>query len=126
VDINVREYNSRVVYVLGAVRVPGRYALGQKPLTVRDIVIQAGLPTVQAANWRAFVVRQTEDGPVYLHVNLNKLLYRGRMENNVQLQTGDTVYVPMTFLDSFASFLGRIFGPIFGISRTVVGPAAAF
>ena len=122
VQVTVRDYNSRVVYVLGAVARPGKFSMKDKPVTLREIIYQAGLPTERAATWRAFIVRQTPSGPVYKHVNLYNILYRGRLEKNVELQTGDIVYVPMTVLDTIVGYIGRIFGPILGLARTTAGP----
>ncbi|MBI4396170.1 MAG: polysaccharide export protein [Elusimicrobia bacterium] len=121
VDVIIRQYNSRVVYVLGQVQLPGRYVL-ERTLTLRDVIFQAGLPTERAANWRAFVVRQTEKGPVYIHINLHRVLYRANLENNIELQPGDVIYVPMGYLDSVFVFIGRVLSPIFGVSNSLVRP----
>lgn len=116
VDVLVKEYHSRVVYVMGAVQAPGKYPIGGEPVTLRDIIIQAGLPTERAARWRVFIVRQTPEGPIYKHVNLYKILYRGELKNNLELESGDIVYLPMTLMDAFVTYLGRIFGPIVGFT----------
>ncbi|MGQ0644298.1 MAG: polysaccharide biosynthesis/export family protein [Elusimicrobiota bacterium] len=125
VMVTVKEYSSRVVYVLGQVRLPGRYPMQDRLMTVRDAIVLAGLPTDRAATWRVFVVRQGEDGVSYKHVNLTRILYRGRLENNLILQSGDILYVPMGFLDTVTTFVGRIVGPIIGIGRAAATSVAA-
>lgn len=121
VEVSIVEYNSQSVYVLGAVREPGRYPLVKgKPSTIRDAVVAAKLPTEQAALWRVWVIRQTHRGPAYKHVNLHKILYRGQAEEDVDLRPGDIVYLPMGLLDTFVSFIGRILEPITGVGRNAV------
>lgn len=126
VEVTVKEYNSRVVYVLGAVKTPGKYPMKGSPLTVRDILYAAGLPNERAANWRIFVIREGTQGPTYKHVNAYKILYRGETDNNIQLETNDIVYVPMGIVDGIVSYIGRIVGPILGLTRTVAGAAVGF
>lgn len=122
VNVRVAQYNSRVVYVLGHVRNPGRYPMLDRLMTIRDAVVAAGLPRESAALWRAFVVRQTESGPDYIHVNLDRVLHRGHLENNIILRPGDTVYLPPGILDAIAGWIGRITAPIFGTASSLVIP----
>lgn len=117
VEVTVKEYNSRVVYVVGAVKSPGKYPLKNDPLTLRDAIFMAGLPTDRAALWRVFIVRQTPKGPKPLWVNFNKIYYRGQLERDLELESGDIIYVPMGFLDTLSIFIGRIVGPIIGAAR---------
>lgn len=124
VEVTVKEYKSRVVYVMGAVHRPGRYNMGGNPLTIRDLMMLADLPTDRAALWRAFVIRQENGKVVYHHVNLHKILYRGQMKNNIELHTGDIVYVPMGILDAITSFIGRIVEPVFGVTRGAIAAAS--
>lgn len=121
VEVSVTEYNSQVVYVLGAVTTPGKYPLIKgRPMTLRDVIVAAGLPTPRAALWRVWVVRQGEDGPLYTHVNFGKVLYRGKLRDNLELQNGDVVYLPMGILDNIVVFIGRILSPITGVTRAAV------
>ena len=94
----------------------------EKLVTLRGAVVLAGMPTDRAALWRTFVVRHREDGGTEIrHVDLYKIFYRGRLENDIVLQPGDTVVVPMTILDGLASFVGRILGPIVGVGTSAMG-----
>jgi len=124
VEVTVIQYISQGVYVLGAVSNPGRYPLvAGKPMTLRDIVVAAGLPLESAALWRCWIVRQGEPGqqPTMRHIDLYKIMYRGRMDDNVDLQSGDIVYLPYTILDSFVNFIGRIASPVTGTARRLAG-----
>ena len=124
VEVTVIQYVSQGVYVLGAVNTPGRYPLvAGKPMTLRDIIVAAGLPLEGAALWRCWIVRQGDAGqqPTMRHIDLYKIMYRGRMDDNVDLQSGDVVYLPYTILDSIVNFLGRVASPFTGVARRLVG-----
>jgi polysaccharide export outer membrane protein len=122
VEISVEQYNSQVVYVLGAVGHEGKYPLIKgRPMTLRDALVGAGLPTPRAALWRVFVIRQSDNGPVSQHINCYEIIYRNDLTNNISLEAGDVVYVPMTLLDTIASFFGRIVSPIFGTASRTAG-----
>lgn len=120
VEILVIQNNSRFVYVMGEVARPGKYFMQDKLVTIRDVIMEAGLLTQASAGWRAFIVRQTSHGPIYIHVNLYKIMYRGEFENNLALQPGDIVHVPMGIFDTIANFLGRILAPVVGVGRTLI------
>ncbi|MBV9080232.1 MAG: sugar transferase, partial [Elusimicrobia bacterium] len=120
VEVTVIQYNSQVVYVLGAVDHPGRFPLVKgRPMTLKDVVNAAGLPLPGAALWRTWVIHQAEPGKpaVMRHIDLYRILYRGRNEDNINLQAGDVVYLPYQVLDSIVILIGRVFGPITGVAR---------
>jgi len=119
VAVTVTEFNSRVVYILGEVHNPGKYPLRDQLITLRDAIVSAGLPTERAAEWRVFVIRQGVNRVEYKHVNLRRILYRGRLDNNLVLQPGDIVFVPMGFIDGVVAFIGRVTGPLLGLGRSV-------
>ena len=89
-------------------------------MTLRDAVVDAGLATQRAANWRAFVIRQTDDGPSTKHVNIHKIINRGHLDHNIFLESGDIVYVPLTLLDKLVLFVGRITGPLVGLADRII------
>ena len=89
--------------------------------TVRDAIAEAGLPTGIAATWRTYVITPRTKRPIYRTINLYKILYRGRMEQNLRLQPGDIVYVPSTILGKVSSSLSHILDPFFK-ARAVTEP----
>jgi polysaccharide export outer membrane protein len=125
VDVEVSAWNSRFIYVLGAVRQPGKYNLRDRIPTLRDALNIAGLPTDRAALWRVFVVRRDpQTGKVrYIPINAYRILYRGKLEHDITIEPGDTVYVPMGLLDQLATFVGRIISPIAGAATNTVRAA---
>ncbi|MFH1571604.1 MAG: SLBB domain-containing protein [Gemmatimonadota bacterium] len=104
VDVEVTEFNSQVVSLLGAIRQSdrpgyrtgqGRYALKTKT-TILDMILEAGGTTPDAQLNRVQLIR---DGRSH-QVDVQRVLDTGDRERNVILQGGDIVIVPGTELRS--------------------------
>jgi polysaccharide biosynthesis/export protein len=103
VAIEVEQYRSRSIFVVGEVRSPGKYALSGE-MTLIEALAQAG-STTQAAGAEVLVLRPSEaaDGTQLepgatpanrtTRVNLSDL-QSGKVLNDVILGEGDTVFVP--------------------------------
>lgn len=83
------------VIVLGEVRTP-RVVRFQRRITLLEAVAEAGSVKVSAWERRAFIVRGSLRSPVVLPVNL-RLVATGRAPD-VELRSGDIVFVPKTAL----------------------------
>jgi Periplasmic protein involved in polysaccharide export len=112
ITIDMLQYRSQVIYVLGEVNRPGEYSTAGKTITVRDAVIMAGLPAPFAATNRVFVITPHPRRPREQVVNLARILERGETMNNIIVQPGDIVYVPNTLLGKLNDFFSAIFSPI--------------
>lgn len=113
VSVAIVEYNSKAVYVVGSVSNPGRYPMKGDHINLRDALVLAGLPTDVAAMYRARIVRETEDGPIDIDVNVKDLLYKGEMDKNYELEPGDIVYVPMSRFVKTTNYMNQALGPVF-------------
>ncbi len=104
VTVSVQQYASKSVYLLGAVRRVGEYPLKVRT-TLLEIITQAGGLT-EDAGLTCIVIRPKEKretaSPVMpqqaeqeeaVSVNLKDLM-KGDLVQNVELQDGDTVFVP--------------------------------
>jgi polysaccharide export outer membrane protein len=89
VTVSVKEIRSRPVYFLGGIVKPGPMQLTQE-LTVLQALASVGGPTAGADLESAFILR----GGTRIPVNLQDMLQRGNMTQNLRLQPGDTVVVP--------------------------------
>jgi polysaccharide export outer membrane protein len=89
VQVTVKEVRSRPVYFAGAVIRPGQLQLTQE-LTVLQGLSAVGGPAPNADLESAFIDRGGKRVPV----NLQEILQRGTMTQNIRLQPGDTVVVP--------------------------------
>ena len=100
VTVAVQEYRSQKVFVLGDAEKPGTYPLTGRS-SLLDILSQAGGPAKSAGRQVVVVRFPTSEGPVApgaagstaFRVNLKKLL-DGDASENIQLESGDTIYVP--------------------------------
>ncbi len=117
VIVDIESFNSRFIYVLGAVRVPGRYALKDSVLTLRDAVFLAGMPAEDADLKRLVVVNPDFEEPIATGVDFMEIMYGGRMKYDIALNEGDIVFLPYTkfsktvrTLDQVATPLGKAAG----------------
>ena len=100
VSVSVQEYRSQRVFVLGEVEKAGTYAM-TGPTTLLDVLSQAGGPGKSAGRQVVVVRVPMSDGPVTpgaagsvtLRANLKRLL-DGATDENILLQSGDTVFIP--------------------------------
>jgi polysaccharide export outer membrane protein len=103
VAIEVEQYRSRSIFVVGEVRSPGKYALAGE-MTLIEALAQAGSTTALAGS-EAMILHpadpsrpeQAEPGATpdsrTTRVNLTDL-QSGKILNNVMLREGDTVFIP--------------------------------
>jgi polysaccharide export outer membrane protein len=104
VSVTVETYGSQRIFLVGEVRQPGMYPLRGK-MSLMEALARAG-STTQMAGGEAFVVRRTDrsaSGAVLpeqasepsdvTRVDLTEL-HRGRLDQNISLSDGDTVFVP--------------------------------
>jgi polysaccharide export outer membrane protein len=94
VTVNIVEYQSRKVYLIGAVTSPGPYdVLGR--LTLLKLISQAGGLTADAGN-EIVVMRQLPDGSkTSLKISVEDLLLKGDPSLDIPLQPEDVVSIPV-------------------------------
>ncbi len=101
VHLQIQGYHSLQYFISGAVKNPGMYELEFTP-SIMDLIAKAGGVLPERGNL-AYVIRGTapaanaKDGtkPAPIKVDLVKLLDEGDMSQNIRLQSGDTIYVPL-------------------------------
>ena len=103
VAIEVEQYRSRSIFVVGEVRSPGKYALAGE-MTLIEALAQAG-STTPAAGTEVLILHSADPSrpeqaePAATpdnrttRVNLSDL-QSGKILNNVMLREGDTVFIP--------------------------------
>jgi polysaccharide export outer membrane protein len=93
VTVQVKQINSRKVYVVGEVAKPGFYPLGG-PTTVLQMIASAGGP-LEYAKTKDIVVNRTDNGKALsFKVNYNDLERGKNLQQNILLKPGDTIVVP--------------------------------
>ncbi len=94
VTVAVEEMNSRKFNVLGEVQRPGSFSL-IRPTSVLDALAQAGGFREFAKVKKIYVLRRTSaGGTVKLPFNYKRVTQGQDVQNDVELQAGDTVIVP--------------------------------
>jgi polysaccharide export outer membrane protein len=93
VTVAVLEINSYKVYVLGQVTTPGEFR-PRGPVTVLQALSLAGGLTRFAQADQIVIVRRDRRGERRIPFSQSEVIEDGRLEENIQLRTGDTVIVP--------------------------------
>jgi len=124
VTITIAGYNSKMVYVIGEVGVPGRIYMRGDTITVREALLQAGLPLLSASTAKCRLITPAPDGLATIkYVNVFKLLYEGDLREDLAMKPGDTLYIPATILAKAMRVIQPVSQPI-GEAGSVARPIA--
>ena len=112
VTVTIVQYNSKVVYVIGEVGRPGKFIMRGDAIKLREAILAAGLPTRDAALGRVHVIKPDLNAPSVRVINLKRILYKGKLQDDVDLYPGEIVVVPSTVLSSVNRFLSSLLNPL--------------
>ena len=113
VTVKITGYNSKIVYVIGEVGSPGKIFMRGDTITVREALVEAGLPLLSAKVAHSKLITPSASGnPEMKMVNVHKLLYEGDLRENLIMKPGDTLYVPPTFLAKTMRVIQPVTQPI--------------
>jgi protein involved in polysaccharide export with SLBB domain len=93
VFLEERDPSQNKAYVMGQVRRPGAYDLGDEGINILSLLSQAGDTTETAALTKAYILRGTTQIPI----NLRPVLAEGKLDESVRnltLQAGDVLFIP--------------------------------
>lgn len=93
VNVSLLQMRSRQVAVLGQVARPGRYALDEGRLRLSDLIAQAG-GIAPGGDETVTLITQRDGAPTRLSLNLAELYRDPRPGGDIELRSGDTVFVP--------------------------------
>ncbi|MFO7709625.1 MAG: FG-GAP-like repeat-containing protein [Desulfobacterales bacterium] len=96
------------VYVFGEVQKPGAYTFRGSEMRLIDAISEAGGITSFAYQADTRVVRGDITQPEILSANLLRLVENGDRSQNIQLASGDLVYVPRSGLGDIKLFYDRV------------------
>jgi len=118
VTVEIIGFNSKIVYVLGEVSKPGKVLLFGDTITVREALIQAGLPLETAKASKSRLITPSEDGKAKkIAVNIDKLLYDGDLRENHVMKPGDTLFVPPTFMAKTMRVIQPVTRPVTAVGN---------
>ncbi len=114
------------VYVFGQVNGPGVFSLTDANDVLMALALTGGTTPIAVKTdikiVRGYVERQGK--PLVLSVNLDEILKRGDMSQNIPLQDGDLVYVPRMVIGDINEFIANI-NPLLGF-LTTGSPVSSF
>ena len=90
IDVRVAQFNSKFVFVTGAVNKPGRVALRNTPMTLIDSIQQASGFATNANHHELKITRQKMTATISSY----ELLKTGDLSQNIVLRPGDLIHVP--------------------------------
>jgi len=93
VNVTVVQFRSAQIAVLGQVNKPGRYPLEGTPHKITDVLALAGGVTALAAEG-VTVVTWRDGTEQHLDVDLSVMFKRKSMNDDINLSSGDVVFVP--------------------------------
>jgi len=121
IDVTIVAYLSKVFYVVGEVARPGKFYMRGNTVTVREALVQAGLPVQTAAMRNTRLITPNETGKRnYVNIDAMKLLYEGDLSENLEMKPGDVLYVPATVMAK----LIRVISPVTNLTGQAAGAAA--
>ncbi len=119
VTVKIVGYNSKIVYVIGEVGRPGKIIMRGDTITVREALVQAGLPMLTAKTSKSHLITPSASGKIEDKiVNVHKLLYEGDLRENLVMKPGDTLYIPPTFLAKTMRVISPVTTPIREVGAT--------
>lgn len=119
VTVTILEYRSKFYYVIGEVGHPGKIYMRSETTTVRDAIVESGLPTIAAAMRKCTLITPDKNGkPRKKSVDVYAILYGGNLKKNLEMRSGDVLYVP-------ATVMAKVFRTIAPITQPVTAAAEA-
>lgn len=93
VTVSLQEINGNTIYVIGQVNNPGEFVL-RRSIDVMQALSKAGGTTTFASLNDILILRRQSGGQVALSFRYSDVIKGRRLEQNIQLQSGDVVVVP--------------------------------
>jgi polysaccharide biosynthesis/export protein len=93
VTVSIQEIKGNKVYVIGQVNKPGEFIVNPS-VDVMQALSMAGGTTPFAALGDIIILRRTDKGKTALPFRYNDVVRGKRLEQNIDLQSGDVVVVP--------------------------------
>ena len=93
ISIEVRQVNSMLIYVIGRVNTPGRFALNTNVNVLQALTMAGGLNPF-AKRDKIKIFRQAGEKMTILRFKYDEVVEGTGLEQNIMLQRGDVVVVP--------------------------------
>lgn len=98
VNVFIKEYSNKQVYVLGEVKKPGSITLPvERKLTVLEAITLAGGFTDLAAKDKTKVIRNVEGKSYSFNIEVSRITKKGDKSADIYLEPNDVIHVPQSF-----------------------------
>lgn len=116
VAVRVLKLGEKKVFLMGQTLVQGSFKL-EKGDRVIDIITRGGGFTDNALASCAYVIRGGYDNNRIIRINLARLIVKGDTSQNILLEEGDIVYIPMQEIENLNYGLRKIFPSMYFAER---------
>ena len=93
-NVYMKSYGPRKVYVMGNVNVPGIKEMGVDNMNVYAAVASAGGVDNKGRSKHIQLIRQIDGVLYYREINLDAFVKKHDLSQNIELEDGDIIYVP--------------------------------
>lgn len=111
VSVSVRKIGGKKIIVLGEVESPGLYELDGKSTLLDAIALAKGF-TTHAVVSSVIIIRGGLKKPKGIRINLNRVLLKAELSQNLLLKPEDIIFVPKKFVANVNYLVNQIVGPI--------------
>jgi polysaccharide export outer membrane protein len=118
VSVTIKTFGGKKVIVLGEVNDPGVYRPTSKT-SVLELISLAGGYTDDAVLKSVMLIRGSLDNPEVKVLDINAVIKKGDVSQNLEVKPQDIVYVPKTIISDVNYFLTQLLGPLTSSSSAV-------
>ena len=93
-NVYMKSYGPRKVYVMGNVNVPGIKEMGVDNMNVYAAIASAGGVDNKGRSKHIQLIRQIDGVLYYREINLDAFVKKHDLSQNIELEDGDIIYVP--------------------------------
>ncbi len=122
VNVSLSAINSRKVYVLGEVKVPGLFTM-EGPMNVMEAISLSGGFTDDANSKSVIIMRGDRNSPKLIRLDIKSFIKNGDFSQNISLNERDIVYVPPTYIADvakFARYFRDIIDPVLTLEQSII------
>lgn len=113
-NVYMKSYGPRKVYVMGNVNAPGVKNMGVDSMNVYAAIASAGGVDNKGRSKHIQLIRQIDGVLYYREINLDAFVKKHDLNQNIELEDGDIVYVP----DSGKVIFGQDIAPYISVYGT--------
>jgi len=92
-SVMIQEVNSMLIYIIGKVNTPGRYALNTNINVLQALAVAGGLNTFAKKN-KIKIYRESTGRTEIFHFEYDEVVDGENLKQNIRLERGDVVVVP--------------------------------